>query len=388
MSPLLVAQLYQQIKRVITRSIAVIDTAGKPYEEANDFLPIKHFTLKGAVSPEKSSLPIEEKENLRAIPLFQQGKAVGLLIIETTEEDSQTIQVLTSLAELIIQQFVDTHSPRPDAVDLLMTRLAFRPESIDANELEQQMAALGYRLDLQRTSVVFKLVGFWDNYLQSVGQPLGEKMSMIAAKKHDIEQALTSFFSKNQDNIIGYIGNDSFLVLKDLSTTDYVRFCELITTHLEEITNSLKNIHIKQVKISISSPAHSTEELIPTAREAVQILEIGERVDEKRSVYRKENLGIIPLLLSDTVESKQSFAESILEKLDDLELLETLQTFLEANLNLTQTAEHLGVHRNTVIYRLDKITELLNRDPRNFEDAVQLYIALRFKQVFSPKQKA
>lgn len=382
MSPLLVQQLYQQIKQVITRSIAIIDRNGKPYPGANDFAPIKEFPIRDTISPEKRSVAVDGKAHLRALPLFQQGKLSGLLVIETSEEDSQTIQVLLSLAELIIQQFVDTHKPKPDAVDLLMTRLAYRPSTIDAEELEQQMAALGFRLDLQRASMVLKLSGFWDNYLQSVGQPLGEKQNLIAAKKHDIEQALTSFFSKNQDNVIGYIGNDSFLVLKDLSTTDYQRFCELITTHLSEITDALKNVHITDVKVSISSAANSIDELIPSAREAVEILEIGERVDSSKKVYRKEGLGIIPMLLSNSTESKRTFAEEVLRKLSDEELLVTLQAFLSANLNLTQTAEVLKVHRNTVIYRLDKIEELLGKDPRNFEDAVSLYIALRFRQIF------
>lgn len=382
MSPQLVAQLYQQIKQVITRSIAIIDQNGKPYSGANDFIPIKHFPIHDTVSPEKRSVAVENRPALRAIPLYQQSKLSGLLVIETSEEDSQTIQVLLSLADLIIQQFVDTHKPKPDAVDLLMTRLAYRPSSIDEEELEQQMAALGFRLDLQRASVVLKLVGFWDNYLQSVGQPLGEKQSLISAKKHDIEQALTSFFSKNQDNVIGYIGNDSFLVLKDLSTTDYQKFCELLTTHLGEITDSLKNVHITQVKVSISSAAQSIDQLIPSAREAVEILEIGEKVDPKRAVYRKENLGVIPMLLSNSTDSKKSFAEEVLKRLDDQELLITLQAFLEANLNLTQTSEMLKVHRNTVIYRLDKIQESLGKDPRSFEDAVSLYIALRFKRIF------
>jgi carbohydrate diacid regulator len=383
MSPLLVKQLYQQIKQVIARSIAIIDRDGKPYSGANDFLPTKEFLIRDNVSAEKRSVAIAGKARLRALPLFQQNKLLGLIVIETTEEDSQTIQVLHSLAELIIQQFVNTHKPRPDAVDLLMTRLAYRPDSIDAEELEQQMAALGFRLDLQRTSLVLKLSGFWDNYLQSVGQPLGEKQNLIAAKKHDIERSLASFFSKNQDNVIGYIGNDSFLVLKDLSTTDYHRFCELVARHFSEIIGGLKNVHIADVKVSIGSAANSIDQLISSTREAVEILEIGERVDPNRKVYRKEDLGIIPILLASSNEIKENFASEALSKLTDQELLLTLKEFLGSNLNLTQTAEALKVHRNTVIYRLDKIEELLAKDPRKFEDAVSLYIALKFKQIFT-----
>lgn len=389
MSTLLVEQLYQQVKRVMARPIAVISVEGKVFEQANDFPGVKRFTITDAINQEKRSLSIEGKKNLRAIPLSQQEKIIGLLVVETSEEDSQTIQVLSSLAELIIQQFVDSHKLQPDAVDLLLTRLTHRPTTIDQEELEQQMAALGYRMDVQRVAVVLKLVGFWDNYLQSVGQPLGEKKNLIVAKKHDIEQALASFFTKNQDNIIGYIGAESFVVLKDLSTTEYGRFCDLFKTHFKEITSSLKNVYITEVKAGISAPSQNLEELINAPKDALQILEIGERIDSKRGVYLKKDLGIMPLLLSDSLTTKREFADSLLSDLTDHELLETLAAFLGANLNLTQTSESLKIHRNTVIYRLDKISELLGKDPRQFEDAVELYVALRFRQVFGDnRQKA
>lgn len=388
MSPVLVTQLYQQIKRVMARPIAIVGLDGKVFEDANDFSGSKRFTIQDTVNQEKRSLPVENRANLRAIPLFQYNKVIGLLIVETSEEDSQTIQVLSSLAELIIQQFVDTHKLQPDAVDLLLTRLAHRPNTIDQEELEQQMAALGYRMDVQRVAVIFKLKGFWDNYLQSVGQPLGEKKNLIAAKKHDIEQALASFFTKNQDNIIGYIGSECFAVLKDLSTTDYNRFCQLLKTHFKEITNVLKNVHITEVKVGISNPSQNLEELILATKESLQILEIGERVDSKRDVYLKKDLGIMPLLLSDSQESKRNFTTEILANLNDPELVDTLSVFLDSNLNLTQTAQELKIHRNTVIYRLDKISELLGKDPRNFDEAVELHVALKFRQVFGQQQKA
>lgn len=387
MSPLLAQTLYQQIKRVISRPIALADPQGQPFKQTNDFKKDKRFSVNEAITQDKNTVSVADRPKLRAIPLFQQSKLFGLLVLELAEEDIQTIQVVTSLAELIIAQFIDTHKPKPDAVDLLMTRLVFRPQTIDQDELEQQMAALGFRLDVQRTGVVFKLVGFWENYLQSVGAPLGDKKNLITAKKNDIEQTLKSFFSKNQDNIIGYIGNDCFLVLKDLSTTDYDRFCNLLKTHFGEITNSLKNIYVKEIKVGVSPPVNSSFELIASAQEALQILEVGEKIYSDRKVFRRSDLGIMPLLLSDNLVAKKSLASEILEHLTDAELLETLQAFLVSNLNLTQTAEQLKIHRNTVIYRLDKITELLNRDPRVFDQAVELHIALRFRRVFPDSAK-
>jgi len=383
MSPYLLKELYQQIKRIIARPLAITNADGQPFKEVNDFPQTRLFILNEAPTRDKSSLSLEGHPQLQAIPLYAEDKLVGLITCEVSAEDVQTIQLITSLAELLIQQFMVIHKPRPDAVDLLLTRLVYRPATIDAEELEQQMAALGYRLDVQRCGVLFELAGFWDNYLQTIGQPLGEKQNLIAAKKHDIEQSLTSFFSKNQDNIIGYIGNDRFLVLKDLSTTDFGRFSQLLTQHYGEITDALKNIYIKKITVGIGSSSNSASDLILSVGEARQVLEIGQKLEGSDQVYKNDILGVLPLVIASTPAQKKDQAERILANLDDPELTETLEAFLRHNLNLTQTSDALKIHRNTVIYRLDKITEKIGKDPRSFDEAVELFLALQLRQIYA-----
>lgn len=385
MPPYLRQQLFTQIKRLTNRELALVDKEGLIYTDVSDFSKSKRFTLKQAVSQDRPVVLVEESKDLLALPIYLEDKFYVTIVTRVTAEDSQTIELITSLAELIIQQFVVTHRPRPDAVDLLLTRLAYKPASIDQEELELQMAALGYRLDVQRVAMAIELPGFWENYLQTVGQPHAQKESLIVAKKHDIEASLASFFTRNQDNIVGYIGNDIFLILKDLVSTDYQRFCQLMTTHFNGVTNTLKNVYIKQVTIGIGLPSNQPAGLLTSASQALQVLEIGRRIYGANAAYCYDNLGVLPLLLTGNIDQKKSYAAKIFHLLDDEELIETLATFLKANLNLTQTAEQLKIHRNTVIYRLDKITEILGKDPRQFSQATELYLAMLFDKTFNKK---
>lgn len=57
-------------------------------------------------------------------------------------------------------------------------------------------------------------------------------------------------------------------------------------------------------------------------------------------------------------------------------VIQTLQTFFDCNLNITETAKSLDIHRNTLIYRLKKIKEDTGYDPQIFKDAVPLQIAV------------
>jgi len=245
------------------------------------------------------------------------------------------------------------------------------------------MTALGYRLDLPRAAMTIELKGFWENYLQTLGSELSDKESLIASKKRDISQTLTSFFTKNQDNLVGFIGNDTFLVLKDLRDTDYTKFCQMLSRHYTEITAPLKNIHINEVTIGIGSAATNPSSLIRSAAEALQVLKIGQKIIGSNQTHRFDTLGVLPLLFMGTNDQKKEFASKLFSGLDDEELAKTLEAFLAADLNLTQAASKLKIHRNTVIYRLDRIKEKIGRDPRHFEDAVELHLASLFAKLFN-----
>lgn len=382
-SQYIVGELYKQLTKVINKPISIAEVNGNPITVFHDLNRIKHFYLSESISRDKSSYAIEGHPELRAIPAYLDGKLHCLIITELQIEDIQMIQIITSLTELIMTQFIEANKPKPDVVDLLMTRLLYRPHTIDREELEQTISSLGFRSDVQRVAVLLELRGFWSNYLQTISQPHTEKKSLISAKKHDIEQSLTSFFTKNQDNIIGYVGDDKFLVLKDLGESDFENFYTLFKKNFKQITDSLKNIHIQDFMIGIGQPTRTINGLLTSVEEAKQALEIGSRINSGSHIFRLDELGVLPLLVSSTVKQKQDFTNYLIGDVAlDTELIETLETFLHENLNLTQAAEKLNVHRNTVIYRLDKITEKVGKDPRQFTCAVELYLALTFKKVF------
>lgn len=79
--------------------------------------------------------------------------------------------------------------------------------------------------------------------------------------------------------------------------------------------------------------------------------------------------------LSDQLAAKSRFLLEQLER--HSELLETMAAYFDHDMNLTLTASALDVHRNTVLYRFGKIVDLTDGlDPRNFDDAVQLRLAV------------
>ena len=116
-------------------------------------------------------------------------------------------------------------------------------------------------------------------------------------------------------------------------------------------------------------------------QEAKLALSVGSKVWESGRTYHIKQVGMYVTLANVAQEHKAELAHQILHPLlQDEQLYKTVQTFLTAGLNLTEAAEKLHVHRNTLIYRLDKTKKMIGLDPRVFDDALQIKLGLMFYQ--------
>ena len=144
-----------------------------------------------------------------------------------------------------------------------------------------------------------------------------------------------------------------------------------------------------KVLIGISSVAENLKDLARAYKEARIALEVGKVFDIEKAVMAYENLGIgrlvyqLPTTLCE-IFLQEVFKKGSLESLDR-ETLMTVQSFFENNLNVSETSRKLFVHRNTLVYRLEKIRKLTGLDLREFEHAVTFKVALMVKKYLTSK---
>ena len=109
--------------------------------------------------------------------------------------------------------------------------------------------------------------------------------------------------------------------------------------------------------------------------------------DTEKAIVSYNNLGIarliyqLPTTLCDMF-LKEVFKRGSIDSLDH-ETLFTIQRFFENNLNVSETSRKLFVHRNTLVYRLEKIKKITGLDLREFEDAIVFKVALMVKKYLS-----
>ena len=193
---------------------------------------------------------------------------------------------------------------------------------------------------------------------------------------------MNSFFTSSPDNIVTYLGDDAFVILKDISGTSEEKFIELLKKNYITIMDQIKNTTIRNIGWGVGSYHDGVVGLRESYKESVLALELGERMWGQNHVYHINNLGIPGLLAESSTEKKLDFADRLLGPLlPHKELVRTMDEFFKHNLNLTDTADALGIHRNTLIYRLDKIESIISLDPRYFQEAVQIYLALLIRRI-------
>jgi len=170
---------------------------------------------------------------------------------------------------------------------------------------------------------------------------------------------------------------------------DEVEQAELmaLASSMEEAIKS--QLFVKTI-IGIGGVAEHLRELADSYKEAQVAIEVGKVFDTEKNIINYENLGIgrliyqLPTTLCEIFLS-EVFKKNSIDTLDQ-ETLFTINKFFENNLNVSETSRKLFVHRNTLVYRLEKIKKLTGLDLREFDHAIIFKVALMVKKYLNSRE--
>ena len=188
---------------------------------------------------------------------------------------------------------------------------------------------------------------------------------------------IQNFFpDKTKDFVININENDIALV-KEVRQDVEMKDLEKLA---RSICDTLSTEFYCNAFIGIGTCVTGIKDLARSFKEAQVSLEVGKVFDTEKPIASYENLGIARLIyqLPTTLCEmylKEVFKAGSIESLDQ-ETLFTIQKFFENNLNVSETSRKLFVHRNTLVYRLEKIKKITGLDLREFDDAIVFKVAL------------
>ena len=194
------------------------------------------------------------------------------------------------------------------------------------------------------------------------------------------EMIQSLFPDKNKDFVVN-INETDIAVIKEISAGIEVKDLEKLA---RSIIDSLNPEVAGKAIAGIGTQVKGIKDLAKSFKEAQVALEVGKVFDTEKVIVTYENLGIARLIyqLPTTLCEmflREVFKRGSIESLDH-ETLFTIQKFFENNLNVSETSRKLFVHRNTLVYRLEKIRKLTGLDLREFDDAIVFKVALMVKK--------
>ena len=198
---------------------------------------------------------------------------------------------------------------------------------------------------------------------------------------------LQKLFPDRQRDFALTINENEVVLVKELKSND----SKEITKYGRQIDAGVTELGVAHV-IGIGSVATQLKDIARSFKEAQVAVEIGKVFDDSITMMSYENLGIgrliyqLPTTLCEMFLS-EVFKKGSVESLDE-ETLFTIQKFFENNLNVSETSRKLFVHRNTLVYRLEKIKKLTGLDLREFDNAIVLKVALMVKQYLRSRETA
>ncbi len=367
-------ELIETISSSVPNLIAVTGGLGVSFGQNKKFYP----GAKKAIQNRKNT---RYKDELW-LPLVVDKKPVLACGLKSKKDPKEEARLISALFEELrykvflknqVKKFAD---PKNDFIRRLLKTEATKTmeEAIDKGDI------LGINLRSSQAVILIRTPGFLKGVQDKCRTLSSQKCRQKIEKECRRVSRLISRGFKNYDqNLAIYFEEDLFLVLKStrgpagtLDTIDYFRKkAEYIKKITEKATKTTVTAGVGQYYPGISG-------LRKSFHDAEAALDLGTRIWGEGKTYHITDIGML-VSLSEKVDfdRKCELAHQMLgEILTDKETFETVRALFKNNMNLTETAKEIRVHRNTLIYRLERVKKKTGLDPRKFKDAAQIKLGL------------
>jgi carbohydrate diacid regulator len=331
------------------------------------------------------------------VPLRIEGSELSALAVDVAEDDTPP-HLVEALIELIVTQVtVINQIPNQQQLERqFVHNLLFEPVS-DEEMIFRRGKSIGVDLTIPRAVLLIDASTFIlgaDRSNERVGDGALTHKRAEAVIAHIVD-----FFHLRRATICTYIGNGEIVVLKASTTKDLSAWADgndngppcaswanlfALKRASAALLDQLYHVVYSPITMGIGRYYPGIEGLSRSYQDARAALSLGRRSLGPNQVHCLDAIGIAAFVGVADTRTKLELATHLLSPLDNEdELLRTLHVFFARDCSITETANFLNIHRNTLTYRLDKVTSLTGLDPHRFDDAVQIRLALLLRRLES-----
>ena len=203
---------------------------------------------------------------------------------------------------------------------------------------------------------------------------------VIETNKHRDSNAMEvvkSLFTGRHGDYITAVDEENIILVKELEKCDTYEEMHQLAKTIVDLLNTEAMIN---AKIAYGTVVQNIKDVSRSYNEAKMAMDVGKIFYDEKSVIAYNKLGIGRLIYQLPIPLCKMFMDEVFpgatpDEFDEETLL-TIRKFFDNSLNVSETARQLYIHRNTLVYRLDKVNKATGLDLRVFEDAITFEIAL------------
>ncbi|GAB4372215.1 MAG: hypothetical protein Kow00121_14370 [Elainellaceae cyanobacterium] len=334
------------------------------------------------------------------LPLYVQDQVGEIIIEQSLSGEKISPRIAQAFIDLVIHQISHPQLlPNQQALKNQVIHNLLHGQITDEATTIQQAKLLGLDLAPPRAVILINATDFVHG--DSSSEWYGLEMSGVEERKRSqqIVNSIVSFFHLPNDTICADLGDGEFAVLKASDTKNLEPWAADALSSSEISSSSWTNLEaLKRAGNALLKRLYSDVEaaisvgigryhpgilgLSRSYQDARVALRLGRQFNGQNRVYCLDSLGIAAFACVADERTKVELAMHLLSPLDgENDLLETLRVFFEEDCALLATAKRLLIHRNTLSYRLEKIASLTGLDPRRFDEAIQIRLALLLREL-------
>lgn len=335
------------LKAISRVDFSVIDTDGKTVASTVDS---EGDYVSAVVDFVKSPADSQEVSRYQFFKIYDEQVVEYVLVATGSGED---VYMVGKMATFQIQNLLVAYKERFDKDNFIKNLLL---DNLLLVDIYSRSKKLHIRMEAPRSVMIVEAAG-------------GKDVNSVEVVRSCLPQGNRDFTTAVDEN--------SVIIVKELATDN-------VKTELEQtaktIIATLEKEGASNVHVAYGSMVGELKEVSRSYKEAKMALDVGRIFFDERQVVAYSELGIGRLIYQLPIPLCKMFIREIFGNKSpdefDEETIITINKFFENSLNVSETSRQLFIHRNTLVYRLDKLQKSTGLDLRVFEDAITFKIAM------------
>lgn len=334
------------LKSIARVEFCIMDVDGKEVASTADMGGNSRAAAEFAASPADS----QEIQGYQYFKVFDEQQLEYVLVVGGTGEDVYMIGKMTAFQ---IQNLLVAYKERFDKDNFMKNLLLDNLLLID---IYSRSKKLHIQTDVPRVVMIVESANGRDNNAMELSR---------------------TYLGSSGTDFVTAVDENNVIVVRELPEGD--SFQE-IDKAARSLAHFLQKEGIRDIRIAYGTVVQEIKEVSRSYKEAKMALDVGKIFFAERDIVPYSELGIGRLIYQLPIPLCRMFIREIFDGKSpdefDEETLATIYKFFENSLNVSETSRQLFIHRNTLVYRLDKLQKSTGLDLRVFEDAITFKIAL------------